>query len=175
MAPGVTEVEAVIAVDTPKTTPSNGEVKSGTPNTATKIGAERDAVKEPEVGQVGMECDIKNLYQKEDERGRKSWTDQYPDNLDDPAENEITARYAILVRNKKSYDSKKKLEIDSIVVQSPLLKHVLSKVLKDYPGKTSHQLQLNIPEQRFPLLQAFPWRPFQAVGAGGNHGARGTQ
>lgn len=63
-------------------------------------------------------------------------TDKYPDNLDEAAENEITARYAILVRNKKSFDSRKKLEIDSIVVQSPLLKHVLGKVLKDYPGKS---------------------------------------
>jgi hypothetical protein len=82
-----------------------------------------------------MECDIRNLYQKEDERGRTSWTEKYPDNLDEAAENEITARYAMLVRLKKSFDSRKKLEIDSIVVQSPLLKKVLSKVLKDYPGK----------------------------------------
>ncbi|TVY29058.1 ATP-dependent zinc metalloprotease [Lachnellula hyalina] len=85
------------------------------------------------IPEVGMECDIKNLYQKEDARGRTTWTDKYPDNLDEAAENEITARFAILVRNKKSFDSRKKLEIDSIVVQSPLLKTVLSKVLKDYP------------------------------------------
>ena len=91
-------------------------------------GAEKKAVG------VGMECDIKNLYQKEDDRGRFTWTDKYPDNIDDPAENEITARYAVLVRNKKSFDSRKKLEIDSIVVQSPLLKNALSKILKDYPG-----------------------------------------
>jgi hypothetical protein len=30
-----------------------------------------------------------------------------------------------------------KLEVDSIVVQSPLLKKILSKVLEDYPGKSS--------------------------------------
>lgn len=81
-----------------------------------------------------MECGIGNLYQKEDARGRTSWTDKYPDGLDEAAENEITARYALLIRLKKSFDSRKKLEIDSIVVQSPLLKKVLSKVLKDYPG-----------------------------------------
>ncbi|KAE8441938.1 hypothetical protein EG329_004146 [Mollisiaceae sp. DMI_Dod_QoI] len=91
---------------------------------------------EAEVGKVGMECDLKNLYQKEDDRGRHTWTDKYPDDLDEAAENEMTARYAILVRNKKSFDSRKKLEIDSIVVQSPLLKNVLTKVLKDYPGVT---------------------------------------
>lgn len=89
-----------------------------------------------EVTKVGMECDLKNLYQKEDDRGRHTWTEKYPDDLDEAAENEITARYAILVRNKKSFDSRKKLEIDSIVVQSPLIKNVLKKVLKDYPGKS---------------------------------------
>lgn len=83
----------------------------------------------------GMQCDIKNLYQKEDKRGRCTWTEEYPGGLDEAAENEITARYAILVRNKKSFDPRKKLEVDSIVIQSPLLKEVLGKVLKDYPGK----------------------------------------
>jgi hypothetical protein len=128
--PGTTEDEA----------PSSGhaimDILKVLPNTnggekATTSGESKHA---EAVTQSGMECDIKNLYQKEDERGRTSWTDKYPDNLDEAAENERTAKYAILVRNKKSFDSRKKLEIDSIVVQSPLLKVVLSKVLKDYPG-----------------------------------------
>jgi hypothetical protein len=89
------------------------------------------------VARTGMECDIKNLYQKEDAMGRVNWTEKYPEDLDEAAENEITARYAVLVRSKKSFDSRKKLEVDSIVVQSPLLKKVLSKVLEDYPGKSS--------------------------------------
>ena len=83
---------------------------------------------------AGMACDLMNLYQKEDDRGRKSWTDKYPDNLDEAAENGTTAKFAILVRNKKSYDPRKKLEVDSIVVQSPLLKAALATVLKHYPG-----------------------------------------
>jgi hypothetical protein len=89
------------------------------------------------VARTGMECGIKNLYQKEDAMGRVNWTEKYPEDLDEAAENEITARYAVLVRSKKSFDSRKKLEVDSIVVQSPLLKSVLSKVLEDYPGKSS--------------------------------------
>jgi hypothetical protein len=89
------------------------------------------------IAKTGMECDIKNLYQKEDAMGRVNWTEKYPEDLDEAAENEITARYAVLVRNKKSFDSRKKLEVDSIVVQSPLLKKILSKVLEDYPGKSS--------------------------------------
>ena len=129
MAPGATEngstpVEALEALVTALTaTPKDSN------------GTEKSPEKAPE---VGIECDIKNLYQKEDEQGRTTWTDKYPDNLDEAAENEITARFAILVRNKKSFDSRKKLEIDSIVVQSPLLKNVLSEVLKDYPGKSNH-------------------------------------
>jgi len=98
----------------------------------------KDAVDEEvkEAIKVGMECDLKHLYQKEDDKGRTSWTDKYPEDLEEAAENETTAKFAILVRNKKSFeDSRKKLEIDSIVVQSPLLKNVLSKVLKDYPGQ----------------------------------------
>jgi hypothetical protein len=124
MAPGVTENGAspVEAIASPPSKDSNGTEK---------------------VPDVGMECDIKNLYQKEDDRGRFTWTDKYPEDLDEAAENEITARFAILVRNKKSFDSRKKLEIDSIVVQSPLLKSVLSKVLKDYPGKLIHFLVQN--------------------------------
>lgn len=90
--------------------------------------------KPQQVNEAGMACDLKNLYQKEDDRGRFTWTETYPDNLDEAAENEVTARFAILVRNKKSFDSRKKLEIDSIVVQSPLLKVALAKVLKGYPG-----------------------------------------
>lgn len=92
----------------------------------------------------GMECDFRNLYQKEDDRGRTSWTDKYPDDLDEAAENEITARYALLVRLKKSFDSRKKLEIDSIVIQSPLLKNALSTILKDYPGLFKNIITLSI-------------------------------
>jgi hypothetical protein len=133
MAPGITENEAVseiisLITTATKTVDVDADVKDKATN-----GSTADAA--PEVHEVGMECDIKNLYQKEDERGRTTWTDKYPDNLDEAAENELTAKFAILVRNKKSFDSRKKLEIDSIVIQSPLLKTVLSTILKDYPGK----------------------------------------
>jgi hypothetical protein len=112
------------------------EVKRPENGTEAINGAENgvDLAKPVEPVGPGMKSDFRNLYQKEDERGRTSWTDIYPDNLDEAVENEVTARYAILVRLKKSFDSRKKLELDSIVVQSPLLKKVLSTVLKDYPG-----------------------------------------
>ena len=65
---------------------------------------------------AGMKCDIKNLHQKPYQHGKNVWVDEYPDDIRDPAENEKTAKFALLIRNKKSYDSRKKLEIDSIVV-----------------------------------------------------------
>ena len=58
----------------------------------------------------------------------------YPDDLDAPAENERTGRFALLIRNIKCYDGRKKLSIESIIVQSPLLKESLAPVLEDYPG-----------------------------------------
>ncbi|KAI0534603.1 P-loop containing nucleoside triphosphate hydrolase protein [Xylaria digitata] len=86
---------------------------------------------------VGMICDKKDLYQKIDRRNKVTWTDELPDDLEEAAEDEETEKYALLVRNKKSEDSRKKLEIDSIVIQSPLIKNVLHDVLKDYPGVTT--------------------------------------
>ncbi|KAH7033464.1 uncharacterized protein B0I36DRAFT_240437 [Microdochium trichocladiopsis] len=100
---------------------------------------------------VGMVCGSKDLYQKIDEWNNITWTTKYPDGLEEAAEDEDTARYALLVRNKKSYDSRKKLEIDSIVIQSHLLKDVLHQVLKGYPGVTTTLVRLTF---------AAPFRPF---------------
>lgn len=100
---------------------------------------------------IGMFCETKNLYQKMDKYNKPVWTEEYPDDLQEAAENEETQKFAILVRNKKSYDSRKSLEIDSIVVQSPLIKQVLRDVLKDYPGVTTTLNRLTF---------AAPFRPF---------------
>ncbi|MCJ1465285.1 hypothetical protein MMC07_003901 [Pseudocyphellaria aurata] len=86
----------------------------------------------------GMISDVKNLYPgKPDNCGRSTWVDKYPDDLEEAAETAETGRYALLIRNKKCYDGRKKLQIDSIVVQSPLLKKALGSILKDYPGITT--------------------------------------
>lgn len=100
----------------------------------------------------GMITDVKNLYQsKPDNRGKTTWVDTYPDDLEEAAENAETAKYALLLRNSKSYDGRKKLKIDSIVVQSPLLKDVLGTVLKNYPGITTtlDRLTFQAPFQPF--------------------------
>ena len=100
----------------------------------------------------GMIADVKNLYQsKPDNRGRTTWVDKYPDDLEEAAENAQTARYALLIRFNKCYDGRKKLSINSIVVQSPLLKKALGEVLKDYPGITTSldRLTFTAPFQPF--------------------------
>lgn len=97
-----------------------------------------DTNEESRQAKPGMIPDVKNLYQtKPDARGRSTWVAKYPDDIEEAAENAETARYALLLRNKKCYDGRKKLEIVSIVVQSPLLKGVLGTVLKGYPGITT--------------------------------------
>ncbi|KAL8950587.1 MAG: hypothetical protein Q9222_003396 [Ikaeria aurantiellina] len=98
--------------------------------------------------EVGMLTEIKNLYEgKPDDRGRTTWVDQYPDDLEEAVENAETARYALLVRHTKSYDGRRSLQIHSVVVQSPLLKDALSVVLNNYPGITTSldRLTFNAP------------------------------
>ncbi|TGO22201.1 hypothetical protein BPAE_0178g00190 [Botrytis paeoniae] len=91
----------------------------------------------------GMECDTKEIYEvKQDRYGNTTWSSKYPDNVEDAAENEETARYAILVRCRKNFDSRKKMGMHSIIVQSPLLKQVLSRIMKDYPCVTTNLRRL---------------------------------
>lgn len=109
---------------------------SATTTTATNADCSRGG--HTSKGKVGMISDVKNLYEgKLDSRGRSTWVDKYPDDLEEAAENAETARYALLIRNKKSYDGRKKLDMDSVIVQSPLLKKALGRILHDYPGVTT--------------------------------------
>lgn len=114
-------------------------VEAANKDLALRVDGIQDIKEENTEAKPGMISDVKNLYQtKPDARGKSTWVDKYPDDLEEAAENAETARYALLIRNKKCYDGRKKLQIDSIVVQSPLLKAVLGTVLKDYPGITTN-------------------------------------
>lgn len=101
--------------------------------------------------ETGMAGDIKEFYQGHDDYGDVTWTDKYPSNLEEPVENAETARHTLLVRKKKSKDIRKKLELDSIVVQSPLIKRCLASVLRDYPGVTTEleRLEFEAPFEPF--------------------------
>lgn len=123
--------------------------RATSPVPAKRVAGKEDCIP---VAKSGMIPDVKNLYQgKPDGRGRSTWVDKYPDDLEEAAENAQTARYALLIRNKKCYDGRSKLQIDSIVIQSPLLKNALGVILKDYPGVTASldRLTFNPPFKPF--------------------------
>lgn len=67
-------------------------------------GGDGEADKRTSKVKVGMVCDKKNLYQKRDryQPQRFIWTEEYPEGLEEAAENEQTMKYALLVRNSKS-------------------------------------------------------------------------
>jgi hypothetical protein len=58
---------------------------------------------------VGMTCELINLYLKRDKDGASSWVKDIPDDITAAAENDETATFALLVRNRRSYDSRKSL------------------------------------------------------------------
>jgi hypothetical protein len=68
-------------------------------------------------------------------------------------ENTKTAKFALLVRNIKVYNNPSKtLSIHSIAIQSPLLKKLLRKVLKDYPGLSVNLRRLELTGKFEPII-----------------------
>lgn len=113
----------------------------------------------------GMKNGAKHLYAgKEDKRGRFQWQDSIPEDIGDPAENDETAKWALLVRNIKVYnDPQRVLAVQSIVIQSPLLRKLLAGVLKNYPGVTVGLNRLEFSGKFEPLIHR--WTELQdAIG-----------
>lgn len=79
-----------------------------------------------------------------------------------------SAKWALLVRNVKVYnDPRKVLRMHSILVQSPLLKELLEKVLKGYPGVTVSLKRLEFSGKFEPLIHR--WAQLkEAIGELGN-------
>jgi hypothetical protein len=68
-----------------------------------------------------------------------NWVEEYPDDIKENIEGaEGTRQYALLVRKRKSHnkDNPDPLELDSILIHSPLVKRVLEGVFEGYPGIT---------------------------------------
>ena len=94
----------------------------------------KDGEEKPKVA-VGSVGEAKNIYKgTSDDDGNWTWVDKYPDDVEEAAENEETATFAVVVRNQKSNDSRKKLEAHSIIVQSPQIRVALAEIMADYPG-----------------------------------------
>lgn len=144
---------------------------NGVKHLSTNGVAKKDESKESDTEQceAGMKNGSKQLYSgKEDKKGRFQWQDKVPEDIGNPAENNETAKWALLVRNVKVYnDPQRVLAIHSIVVQSPLLKKMLTSVLKDYPGVTVGLNRLEFSGKFEPLIHR--WTELQeAIGKLGN-------
>ena len=109
---------------------------------------------ELEIEEIGMIAEYKNLYSgKEDKNGRFQWQTTIPKDVGTPAEDAKTQKYAIVVRHIKTFnDPRKVLSMHSIVVQSPLLKELLTEVLDGYPGVTVDLKRLEFSGQFEPLI-----------------------
>lgn len=88
----------------------------------------------------GMKPDSFNLYEGPSKcRCCQNWVKEYPDDLKESLETaEGPHQYALLVRHRKSHQkySAQPLELDSVVINSPLIKPVLEEVFEAYPGVT---------------------------------------
>ncbi|CAD6443457.1 3ac5b8bc-e163-42ed-b5f3-d5c09abd00fd-CDS [Sclerotinia trifoliorum] len=58
------------------------------------------------------ECCIKNFYRMNEACGQYTWKDNISDDLKEAIENGMPARYAILVYNRKTFDSRMTFEIE---------------------------------------------------------------
>ncbi|KAF2760114.1 ATPase [Pseudovirgaria hyperparasitica] len=99
----------------------------------------------------GSVSEAKSIFRgPKDDDGEYTWSEK-AEAEDKAAENETTAKFAVVVRKKKSCDSRKFYEAHSLIIQSALLREALGEVFKDYPGIT-------------PSLERFvvyaPFRPF---------------
>lgn len=142
---------------------TNGVAQNGTDATSDKESEDGVASEPEDEFEPGMKSGLKNLYSgKEDKKGRYQWQEKMPEDIGDPAENDETAKWALLVRNVKVYnDPTKVLAIHSIVVQSPLLKKLLAGVLKGYPGITVGLNRLEFSGKFEPLIHR--WAELQAA------------
>lgn len=120
-----------------KTTSVNDEAEESSEDEGSTEESTTDTPEEETTNApVGSVSEVKNIYKSsKDKDGVWTWVNKYPEDVEEPAENAVTDTYAVLVRNVKSQDGRKKLEAHSIVVQSPWLQKALGDViLKDYPG-----------------------------------------
>ncbi|KAK1750307.1 mitochondrial sorting [Echria macrotheca] len=113
---------------------SESEAEDGE-ETKDEDGDEKADEEKKVLAPIGSVSEIKNIYRSpKDDDGNWTWVDKYPEDVEEAAENAETETFAVLVRNVKSNDSRKKLEAHSIVIQSPWLKKALSEILDEYPG-----------------------------------------
>jgi len=91
-----------------------------------------------------------------------NWVEEYPDDIKENIEGaEGAGQYALLVRKRKSHnkDNPDPLELDSILIRSPLIKRVLEGVFRGYPGITVKLEHLSFKAPFAPFLHR--WSAFE--------------
>ncbi|KAL2160976.1 hypothetical protein VTH06DRAFT_8688 [Thermothelomyces fergusii] len=141
----------------PKKDAENKDKKEDGEKEGDGAGGDEDKEKKVIVGSVS---EAKNIYKgPTDSDGNWTWVDKYPDGVEEAAENEETAKFAVVVRNQKSNDSRKKLEAHSIIVQSPQLRAALAEIMADYPGVSCELTRLEFEAPFKPFVHR--WDEFQ--------------
>ncbi|KAK6064328.1 AAA ATPase family protein [Seiridium cupressi] len=87
----------------------------------------------------GLQCEIKTLYEGPSKcQCCINWVETFPDDLRSSVERQAeTKTKAVVARMRKNHSEGKPLVLDSIVVQSPRLKQLLSQVFHGYEGITT--------------------------------------
>ncbi|KAF2637190.1 P-loop containing nucleoside triphosphate hydrolase protein [Massarina eburnea CBS 473.64] len=108
-----------------------------------------EAAPKQDMAPLGSLPSIHSVYEDPQVKGR--WTTNFPTRAEPPAEDAVSAQHALVARYKLSVSPTKTLDLQSIVVQSPLLKESLGRVLKDYAGVTTEleRLEFNQPFESF--------------------------
>ena len=85
-----------------------------------------------DVFEIGMKCESKRLYPKYDSSRYIEWVDEIPAKVMDPAYGygDAWKEYALLLRTNLDQGEQR---LQSIVIQSPLLKSKLNSIFDDYP------------------------------------------
>ncbi|PLN84344.1 P-loop containing nucleoside triphosphate hydrolase protein [Aspergillus taichungensis] len=117
---------------------------------ATKESKKAAHVSTTDKARPGSICTVKHIYR--DPKDDSNWLSEYPEDAGEAAENEETAKVAVIVRNAKSEDSRRKFEAHSIIIQSEWLQSILHQnVFKNYPGVTCEMRR---------LIFSSPFEPF---------------
>lgn len=103
--------------------------------------------------QIGMEDSVKPLYEGPAKcRCCINWVEEYPDNLKESllGTREIQ-KHAIVTKIKRSHEGNEPVTLDSIEIQSPLLRTALKAVFEGYSGITTglNKLSFSAPFQAF--------------------------
>ncbi|KAK2604765.1 hypothetical protein N8I77_007666 [Diaporthe amygdali] len=139
----------------------NGKASGTHTANETMSPQESDISSHEENPALGMTPSVFPMYSgEEDRRGRFQWQTQVPQNVARPVENTESEKWAIIARRSRVYgNSERTYAIDSIIVQSPLLKVLLEDVLDGYSGVTVALKRLVFVGRCEPLMHRWAaWR-----------------